>query len=531
MGGLKNLAYSLLAALLLSLPWLFELPGYLLFIGFIPLFLLENKLSANFGKNTRFVYLNNIVVAFFLWNLLSAWWLGYATIVGLVLFLFLNTFLMSTIWYLYHLLKLRTNENLALVFLVSLWISFEFLHLNWDMQLPGLTLGGAFGNHVKLVQWFEFTGVLGGSLWILLVNISVYKMVKLVQSTRKISYRLIINFVAILVIPIVISQYIYFSYTEKGDIINIQVLQPNIDPFTEKFDKTREEQQLDILFSLINSSENKSLIIGPETALPSFWEDSTEFVSAIKKMKKCIINNPGKTLIMGANTKKLLTEKEKSTATTRFLDDGKTRYEEYNSAVLLDSSDRIQVYHKNILVSGVEKVPFVKYFTFLKNFFFDLGGTTGGLKSGVPMNLSIGNSLKISPLICFESMFGEYLGNLVTSGGELIVVMTNDGWWKRSSGAGLHFSYSRLRAIETRRSIARSANTGFSGFISQRGDVIKKTEWWTQTAISADLRYNQTTTFYTRNGDYLGRIASFVSALLFLLLISGRVKEKHLNGE
>lgn len=526
MGDLKNLAYALGAALILSFPWLFELPGYLLFIGFVPLLLLENKLSVSSVKHNRFIFINNIVVAFFLWNLVSAWWLGYATIVGLALFLFLNTFLMSSIWYLYHLFKLRTSENLALLFLVSLWISFEFLHLHWDMQLPGMILGGAFGNQVKSVQWYEFSGVLGGSLWILLVNISIYKLIKYVLNFRRISIPAITYFTAILVFPIAISLSIYFSVTETGDKINVLVLQPNIDPYTEKFDKQKNEEQLEILLSLIDSAKDETLLIGPETALASFWEDSIELVPEIQKLGKNLIDFPKRTIIMGANSKKLLAENEKTTATTRFLDDGKTRYEEYNSALLLDSADRVQVYHKNILVSGVEKVPFARYFAFLKNFFFDLGGTAGGLRSGVPMNLSAGDSLKISPLICFESMFGEYLGRLVTHGGEFIVVITNDGWWRKSSGAGLHFSYSRLRAIEMRRSIARSANTGFSGFINQRGDVLAKTKWWTRTTTSIELCTNQTITFYARNGDYLGRIAAFISVLLSLLLTSGRIKEK-----
>jgi apolipoprotein N-acyltransferase len=106
-------------------------------------------------------------------------------------------------------------------------------------------------------------------------------------------------------------------------------------------------------------------------------------------------------------------------------------------------------------------------------------------------------------------------------------VLTNDGWWKKSPGAELHFSYSRLRAIETRRSIARSANTGISGFINQRGDILKKTREWTRTAINAELQKNQTITFYTRYGDYTGRIAAFIASLLFLFYLSEWIKGKN----
>ncbi len=522
----KYILYPFVSAVLLSIPWLFEFPGWLLFVGFVPLLLLEDHLSGLPEKSSKYIFLNYTLACFFLWNLFSAWWLGYATVVGLALFLFLNTFLMATIWYLYHLFKKRTNENRALVFLAALWLAFEFLHLNWDMQLPGMTLGGAFGNQIKMVQWYEFTGVLGGSLWILIVNIFIYKLAKFFLNCRKISFLHSASALAVLLVPIGISLYLYFTYSEKGEKLQFAVLQPNINPYTEKFDKMPPSEQLRILLSLIDSAKSASVIVGPETALAPFWEDSTDAVPAIQQLKNAASQFPDKKIVVGANTKKLLSESEKTTGTTRLLADGRTRYEEYNSAILIDSSGRVQIYHKNILVSGVEKVPFTRYFSFLKNFFFDLGGTSGGLGTGTPANFSIGDSLQLSPLICFESMFGEYLGGLTKQGGKYVVIMTNDGWWKQSSGAGLHFSYSRLRAIEMRRSIARSANTGFSGFINQRGDVLQKTNGWTRTVVSGELCSHETLTFYARHGDYIGRISVFVAGLLFLFFASGKTKHQ-----
>ncbi len=521
----KNRLYSASSAVLLSIPWIFEGPGWILLVGFVPLLLLENNLSGLPETNSRFVFLNHIAFCFLAWNLLSAWWLGYATPFGLALFLALNTFLMSVIWHLYHLFKRRGNENLALFFLVSLWLSFEFLHLNWDMQLPGMTLGGAFGNQIKIVQWYEFTGVLGGSLWVLAVNISIYKLVKLFQHLRKTPFFHLMVALAVLLLPIVLSLFLYFSYSEKGEKLSFAVLQPNIDPYTEKFGEMSPGEQSKILLSLIDSAKTADVMVGPETALAPFWEDSVCSIPEIQQIKNVIFGFPEKIIILGANTKKLLPENEKTTVTTRFLKDG-ARYEEYNSALLIDSSPTVRFYHKNILVSGVEKVPFARYFGFLKNFFVDLGGTSGGLGSGVPENFTLNDSLQLSVLICFESMFGEYLGKRVRQGSHWVVVMTNDGWWKKSAGAGLHFSYSRLRAIEVRRGIARSANTGYSGFINQRGDVLQKTNGWERGVARGKLRGNETLTFYSLHGDYIGRVAILIAALLSLLFISRRIKEK-----
>lgn len=529
----KYFLYSLTSAILLSLPWLFQFPGWILFIGFVPLFLLEDRIGEWSNKNTRFLLLNNLFAGFFLWNLLSAWWLGYATMVGLVLFLFLNTILMTSVWYLYFLLKLRTREDLAIIFLLVLWLSFEFLHLNWDMQLPGMILGGAFGNQVEIVQWYEYTGVLGGSFWVLVVNVFIYKTLKYFRSFREISFPLLISSCTVVLLPMILSLVMYVSYSEKGDEFDIAVLQPNIDPYTEKFGSMSFDRQLEKLLFLIDSiqTEPLSFIVGPETAIAPFWEDSLDANPAIQAMKQRVEKFDHTSIIIGANTLKVISDSHKITNTSRLAPGSKLYYEEYNSAIQLDSNDSATIYHKNILVSGVEKVPFSKYFGFLKNYFFDLGGTSGGLAVGEPINFYSKKGIQVSPLICFESMFGQYLGGLIKQGGELIFVMTNDGWWRKSTGAGLHFSYSRLRAVEMRRSVARSANTGISGFINQRGDVLSKTRWWSQTAIHEKLSANQSITFYAEHGDYIGRIAVFTATLLLLFLLSGKKVEKRKQVE
>jgi apolipoprotein N-acyltransferase len=95
-------------------------------------------------------------------------------------------------------------------------------------------------------------------------------------------------------------------------------------------------------------------------------------------------------------------------------------------------------------------------------------------------------------------------------------VITNDGWWEDTPGYKQHLSFSKLRAIETRRSIARSANTGISAFINQKGEILKSTNWWEQAVIKSKLYLNNKQTFYTKHGDMIGRIASFLAVLMLL---------------
>lgn len=522
--------YSVGAAFLLSLPWMFLFPGWILLVGFVPLFFLEERLRQGGDLiQNRFVFRNHLLLCFGLWNLLSAWWLGYATVVGLLLFLFLNTFLMTAIWYLYFRFKEKNGNALSSLFLIGMWLSFEYLHFNWDMQLPGMTMGGVFGTLPEIVQWYEFTGILGGSLWILLTNILIFRFISGWQKRRELFARPLLLVVLVVVVPVFFSLFRYFSYSEEGTKFSVTVLQPNIDPYSEKFSGLSEKEQLGVILNLLDSAKSGEacMAIGPETALASFWEDSVVSNQSVWELQQHLIGSKLKGILIGANTKKILGVHDLLTPTARLLPDGR-HFEEYNSALFI-LPDTVLFYHKNILVSGVEKVPFVKVFSFLRNFYFDLGGTSGGLGEGEPQNFQPEFCSPFSPLICFESMFGEFLSSQVRQGGQWVAILTNDGWWKQSSGARLHFSYARLRAVETRRCIARSANTGISGIINQRGEVLICSLLGKQATLDGELRSNQRITFYAEHGDFIGRIAVFVSVLLLLLFWSRNLSHRNIS--
>jgi apolipoprotein N-acyltransferase len=123
---------------------------------------------------------------------------------------------------------------------------------------------------------------------------------------------------------------------------------------------------------------------------------------------------------------------------------------------------------------------------------------------------------KVGVAICYESAFGEYVGSFCKKGADLIFVITNDGWWGHTPGYRQHFEFSKLRAIENRRCIARSANTGRSGFINQRGDVLQRTHYWEPDAIRETLKANTKVTFYAQHGDYLSRIAVYLTFVSLL---------------
>jgi apolipoprotein N-acyltransferase len=178
-------------------------------------------------------------------------------------------------------------------------------------------------------------------------------------------------------------------------------------------------------------------------------------------------------------------------------------------------------------------MPFPKIFGPLSEFAIDLGGMTGSNATQEERTAlgPIKGGIKVASVICYESIYGEFVTGYIRNGANIITILTNDGWWENTAGHRQHMQYARLRAIETRRSIARSANTGISCFIDQRGDVFQATNYWEDAVIRQNINANTGKTFYVRFGDYIGRFSFWVSCAVLIsyvvmLLLNKRKKIK-----
>ncbi|MBE9467409.1 MAG: apolipoprotein N-acyltransferase [Bacteroidetes bacterium] len=527
----------ILSGVLLSLGWFKWASGLVMLVAFVPLLFVDDYLYNNKDKYRSVKAFNYSFITFFVWNALSLWWICNSTVFGGIAIIIYNAFLMSLVFWLYHIVKRKIGNAYSYIALFAFWIGFEYYYFNAEISFAGLALGNGFANDVKLIQWYEYTGVLGGSLWILIVNVLIFLTVKKYLSishiNKSIIYRLISVFL-IIFIPIAISVYIYYSYEEKKNPCNIVVLQPNIDPYNEKYDGSLERQQLGDLLFMADSLADDSVdyFIGPETALPKgIWQSKLKKESDIIRLKQFVRKYPKSKFILGLSSYKLFNEGEKISTTARKFSGVNKYYDAFNTAIQIDTSQNIQLYHKSKLVVGVEKMPFPKLFGFLESFAIDMGGIVGSLGTQKDRSVftSPSDGTRIAPVICYESIYGEYVTKYIKNGANFIFIITNDGWWGNTAGYKIHLSLSRLRAIETRRSVARSANTGISCFVNQRGDLIKSTSWWKKDVIKSTLNANDEITFYVKHGDFIGRIAAVISILLliynaFLYVKNGRTK-------
>lgn len=528
---LINLLLCLASVVMLCLPWA-GTTGYFLLGALVPLLILQQRLedrSRLTGKKHRIFFY--VAGTFLLWNFISIIWLlwlrGFAA-VAFTAAVLVNTFMTVVPFMVYHYVWRRAKKPLAYTMLVAMWIAFEYLYLHGEISFPWMTLGNGFMNDVKAVQWYEYTGVLGGSLWVLVANIVIYEAIKNYRAAKQISA--FVTPVLVVAVPLVVSVFMYNKYTEVENPVTVEVIQPNIDPYEEKFDSMTEEEQVDIMLSLApNAPQGVDYIVTPETSLASsfHWEDRFESNATLARFRGFLYENaPAAKFIIGANTLKRYPNTAEKSITARY-GRGGIWYDVYNSAVYIDTTSFVDVYHKSKLVIGAETMPYYKQMKKLEKLSLDLGGLTGLL--GTENERSVFTSqdgAKVGVAICYESVYGQYCAEYVQKGAQSLFIITNDGWWGNTAGHRNHFAFARLRAIELRRSIARSANTGISGFINQRGDVISKTKWDERVSQTGVINLNDKLTFYARFGDMTGRLAVYAALLGVLYYIAYRRRKK-----
>lgn len=522
---------ALVSGILLTIAWPSSGFAPLLFFALIPLLFVEDTIlkKAPVETGTRvFVY---AYLTFVIFNLLTTWWVKYASVFGAVAAIFFNALFMALVFLLFHITRKKKGNIIGYTSLVIYWVAFEHFHMYWDLSWPWLTLGNGFAGWPLMIQWYEFTGVLGGTIWVLTVNILLFRLFSkyLLHTATERYNRLIFSILLIIIVPVIYSVFRYYSYSEKSDPVSVAVIQPNIDPYNEKFSGMSSEAQLQRILSLAASVTDSSTdyIVAPETALPDgIWEEELDIHPQIKKLKIFKDQFPEVNWVIGLASNKFYPDSNSRSATARRFTQSEGYYDSFNTGMQLASDNSIQLHHKSKLVPGVEKMPFPGLFRHIENFAIDLGGISGslGMQDTPSVFTNKENKYIVAPVICYESIYGDYMSEYIRQGASLIFIITNDGWWSDTPGYRQHLKYATLRAIEFRRSIARSANTGISCFINQRGDILQPTKWWTPDAIKSNINANTEMTLYSRIGDLAGTIAAIGSVILICLLFVNRNK-------
>ena len=653
----RKVTYSLLTGLLLGLSWPPSGFSPFLFIAWVPLWLVaksyhSSNSNPNFNfnsnsnpnsnstpnSNSNLSLLGYVYLSLLVWNLSISWWIYFASPGGALAAWIENSLVMTMVFMLAHKLNVSIEKygkfpwliNANIPF-IAVWIGFEYFHHNWDLSYPWLTLGNALAGNIKLIQWYEFTGVLGGSLWILLVNSLFMTIVQAwatknsqTQTARKLLKP--ITFLVLLIsIPICISFLIYQhqsqiqwsnpinhelknAYTQGSKtLINrptqtppcltITLVQPNLDPYNEKFNGAFEQQVMQMLNQASSGASNsepttistspncsatrdsatrdsatrdsathdstthdstspkstpncstshdstphdstspqpaEQVWIFPETALTEeIWENELSQSRSLFLIQKYQEQHPNISILTGASTAKVYPIGSKHTETSRKFTNANLFYDNFNTAFYFRADTSLQIYHKSKLVPGVEKMPFPILLKPLDALALNLGGTVGSLATQPERSVfTTKNGVHIAPIICYESIYGEFVTEYVRKGAQVLAIITNDGWWSDTPGYKHHLLYAGLRAIETRRPVVRAANTGISAFINPMGERTQQTTWWKSATLTEIVQPRNELTFYTQHGDYLGKIGLLVTSLILLILGVQKIRKKYFQNQ
>lgn len=547
----RALLWSTTTGLLLGFgfPGFFPFPFLLLF-AFVPLLALQRELRLSGASDwTTFVHGLN---AFVLYNALATFWVT-NTAFGPGLFAIVaNSLLMSIPWMLFHWTS-RLMPKLAYLALPAYWISFEWGHYHWDLNWPWLTLGNGFAEFPSLIQWYEYTGALGGGLWIWISNLICLKLAaghwadglwasRDGSPYQPMGWRLPKQkYWGLLWIigPLLFSLYQFHlggltnEVAKPKQFVSVIAVQPNFEPHFEKFTvrrRARMDTFLQISLGALAAHSEVDYLVFPETSFDFVNEDAVMSNRDLRRLANELSQTDLKYLVTGFDGYHIFGPGEPRTPAVRdvTISGRPAQLEALNAAVQVDVGSRaVQTYRKGVFVPGAESFPFRDVLWFAKPMVDVLGGSVAGRGTQLERTPFVGERAKIAPVICYESVFGDYFTDYVKAGAQAAFVMTNDGWWDNTAGHKQHLYFSSLRAIETRRPIVRSANVGACAFINAKGIIEQSTEYDQAGYLYGKVELGSEMTFYVRYGDWIPLILAICSIFFLLLTLVFRLRLMH----
>ncbi|RFM25455.1 MAG: apolipoprotein N-acyltransferase [Candidatus Thermochlorobacter aerophilum] len=497
----------------------------LAWIGFVPL-LYQLKKTASFGAFYRTAYFS-----MFIFVLCSVWWVSLSTAVGGVLMYFAQSFFLTVPFVAFYFVWRRTSWTLALSALPFLWTAWEWIYLGMEISFGWLTLGNSQSYLFWLIQYIDLFGVWGISFWIMLFNVLALLLYERYEQHRQLPrlFSESILLACAMLLPALIYSLLALSspLPTKPTSATVAIIQPNIDPFI-KWDRHQEDFLMQKHYALTDKAVHHQpvdLILYPETTIPFYILEPYHYIQRDTLWAKVAAwNTP---LLTGFPDLVRYSDSTQRQASSRLDRYSGLYYDSFNSSMLIIPHQREpQIYHKMKLVPFAERVPYLDYLPFLSSISIGVAGISSWGRGKEIKLLTLptlrGDSLRTCGLICYESIYPELVAEFVRRGADFLTIITNDGWFGKSYGPYQHAAFARLRCIETRRAMARCANTGISLFIDRYGRGYGEIPWWEEAFSIATLDIGEGETFYVRHTDLLPKFCLLISATFLTLALFKR---------
>jgi apolipoprotein N-acyltransferase len=380
----------------------------------------------------------------------------------------------------------------------AVWVATELGRTYFWSGFPWLLLGYSQTTVLPVAQLASVVGVFGLSALVALVSAAISYFV-ITRSRESIATLATVS--ALLVAVSLWGSYRlrHGTLTEHGRTVRVALVQGNI-PQDEKWDAARANQIFETYLAMTRDAarQGAQLVIWPESSTPFYFEEDVAAGNRLRKM----VRDTGIELLFGSD------QMEHSTPPLY-----------YNSAFLMrPDGSTAAVYRKMHLVPFGEFVPLKSLLFFVGRLVESAGDfTPGGSMVMLPTRFGT-----ISTAICYEIVYPDLVRRAVLAGSQLLTTITNDAWYGYSSAPYQHFLQASMRSIEQGRYLARSANTGISGFVDPYGRVLQQSRIFERTVLMGDVRMLDDRTVYGRIGDLCAYICAALTAAALLAAASKR---------
>ena len=489
----QDLALCVLTGILYPLSFMVPYAGILTFVLLIPFFwAIENKSG---GDSFKLGLIAGLIA-----NFIGTYWLvgtlsrfgGFPIVVSFVFIAILSAYSgLSFAIFSYISTRLGFFKKpglLSVILVASVWTSVEYF---FPYLFP-YGISNALADYIDLIQVFDLFGIYGLSFIVVIVNMSILRVIKHSIGASKLPTADIALSIALIAAALLYGQFRISQVDRQiaqAQKIKIGMVQANFD-FLEK-SENREEIVTNRHKEMSYGLESVDLIIWPETSIQAWFSNDSDYLYV--RDEKGVPEIEGKYFIVGGMSYTPIDPYAEILTDENLI--------KYNTAFLTDHESFILGrYHKVKLLLFGEYLPFSKYIPALKNFSPASGDFTPG--SELELFKIEEMNIKIAPIICYEDILPSFSRQFVDKGANLIVNITNDAWFGDSTAPYQHLILSVPRAVETRRYLLRSTNTGISAVIDPVGRVVSKTDTFVQTNLISEVGLMEgKKTLYTRVGD------------------------------
>ncbi len=473
--------------------------GLLSTISLIPVLIISEQYS---GKKAFW----GGYAAGLLWSSGTLYWIGWATIPGLIGTLLINSLYFALFTWLQSILFKRFPKH-GFMAAPFLWVAIELLASTGDTGFPWNLLGHTLTSIPELIQYASVTGVFGVSFVIVWINVLIFKALQVSLKVKKAMYYSIACL--LLLIPFIQGHVLLSRPAPHEKPFRIALIQGNLDPYRRWTpDFVDSSFQVYEHAAMALNTDSIDLMIWPESASPCYIKHR---YSCQKRLKQ-LVRESQVPLLTGAPDFEWGGTDNKQLSV-------------YNSAFLVEPNQyQMNKYNKTKLVPFSERIPYIggirPVYNALKKLIIDIGDFTPGDSIVVFSPVSVKPSHAFACGICFDSVFPFLMKKFVKRGAQFLVIITNDGWFGRTSGPYQHASIAVMRAIENRRWVARCANTGISTFIDPYGRKQEQTAIYEKATLVGSVYPLTETTIFTHYGEWFARIILLVNGLVFLNALS-----------